>query len=95
VGGLAERAIGDLPGLGPKTELWLREVGIHTEGELRAIGAVAAYRRLKFWNPRLVSLNALYALHGALNGLPRHAIDEETKARLRKAAADPPGTAVP
>jgi DNA transformation protein len=77
-----------LAGLGPKSEAWLREVGINTEEELRAIGAVAAYRRLKPWNPRLVSLNALYALHAALSGLHWRAVDDETKARLRAEAGD-------
>ena len=77
-----------LPSLGPKSEAWLREVGINTEEELRAIGAIAAYRRLKHWNPRLVSLNALYALHAALNGLHWRAVDGDTKARLRAEAGD-------
>ena len=75
-----------LAGLGPKSEAWLREVGINTEEELRAIGAIAAYRRLKHWNPRIVSLNALYALHAALNGLHWRAVDDATKARLRAEA---------
>jgi DNA transformation protein len=78
-----------LPGLGPKSDQWLAEVGITTVDELRGIGAVAAYRRLKHWNPRLVSLNALYALHAALNGLHWRAVDADTKARLQAEAADP------
>lgn len=77
------RSLESLPGLGPKSAQWLREVGIGTEAELRAVGAVDAYRRLKHWNPRLVSLNALYGLHAALNGLHWRAVDAETKARLR------------
>lgn len=77
-----------LAGLGPRSEAWLREVGINSEEELRATGAVAAYRRLKHWNPRLVSLNALYALHAALNGLHWRAVDDETKARLRAEAGE-------
>jgi DNA transformation protein len=80
--------VGRLAGLGPKSEAWLREVGINSEEELRAIGAVAAYRRLKHWNPRLVSLNALYALHAALNGLHWRLVDDETKARLRAEAGE-------
>ncbi len=75
-----------LAGLGPKSEAWLREVGIESEAELRAVGAVAAYRRLKQWNPRLVSLNALYALHASLNGLHWRAVDDAMKARLRAEA---------
>ena len=79
-----------LPNLGPKSVLWLAEVGITSVGELREVGAVAAYRRLKHWNPRLVGLNALYAMHAALEGVHWRAVDAETKARLRSEAADPP-----
>lgn len=77
-----------LPGLGPKSVAWLREVGIESEADLRAIGAVDAYRRLKHWNPRLVSLNMLYGLHAALNGQHWRAVDDDTKARLRAACED-------
>jgi DNA transformation protein len=80
---------GTLPGLGPKSTEWLAEVGITTVAELREVGAIAAYRRLKHWNPRLVSLNALYALHAAVHGLHWRAVDDATKARLRAEAADP------
>jgi DNA transformation protein len=79
---------GALPGLGPKSSQWLAEVGITTVDELRTVGAVAAYRRLKHWNPRLVSLNALYALHAAVSGLHWRAVDDATKARLRAEAGD-------
>jgi DNA transformation protein len=36
-----------LSGLGPKTVAWLSEAGVNTADELRALGAVAAYVRLK------------------------------------------------
>lgn len=45
------RAIADLPGIGPKTAAWLEAVDIATEAELREIGAVDAYRRLKHRDP--------------------------------------------
>lgn len=73
-----------LPGLGPVTASWLAEVGIATEADLSAIGAAAAYRRLKHRDPKGVSLNALWALHSALTGVPWNQIDAETKARLRE-----------
>lgn len=72
-----------LPNLGPKSVSWLAEVGIHSADELRAVGAVDAYRRLKHWNPRQVGLNALYAMHAALAGVHWRAVDAETKANLR------------
>ncbi len=81
--------LSDLPNLGPKSELWLAEVGITSIAELREVGAVGAYRRLKHWNPRLISLNALYAIHAALNDMHWRAVDQDTKARLRAEATDP------
>ncbi len=86
----ASGGLHDLPGLGPKSAAWLSEVGIDTEAALRSLGAVAAYRRVKHWNPRLASLNLLYALHAALNGLHWRAVDAETKARLRAEAGKRP-----
>ncbi len=73
-----------LPGLGPKSVEWLREVGI--EAELRSAGAGAAYCRVKHWNPRLASRNLLYALHAALDTMHWRAVDADTKARLRAEA---------
>jgi len=81
------RALADLLNLGPKTAAWLADVGIGSEAELRRVGAVAAYRRLKHARPREVSLNALWALHGALIGEPWSKLDAATKARLRAAVA--------
>jgi DNA transformation protein len=78
--------LADLPGLGVRSEAWLAEVGVTSEDELRRLGALVVWRRLKHWNPRLVTMNALYALHGAINGLPWRAVDAATKARLRAEA---------
>jgi DNA transformation protein len=76
------RPIHLLPGIGPVSAGWLREVGIETEADLRALGAAGAYRRLKHWDPKRVSLNALWGLHSALTGVPWSKIDAETKAQL-------------
>ncbi|MEW6998061.1 TfoX/Sxy family protein [Colwelliaceae bacterium BS250] len=58
----------DLKGLGPKSEQLLIEVGIKTEQDLRAIGAIRAFIRLKRKGNTKPSLNFLYALVGALEG---------------------------
>ena len=79
-----------LPNLGPVTAGWLQEVGILTEADLRAIGAPAAYRRLRHWGVKRVSLNALWALHGAITGVPWNQIDAETKASLLADAGQVP-----
>ena len=58
----------DLKGLGPKSEMLLIEVGINTEQELRELGAVRAFIRLKKECSTKPSLNFLYAMVGALEG---------------------------
>jgi DNA transformation protein len=79
----ASQSVGELPGLGPKSTQWLREVGIETEAELRKLGAVSAYRLLKMWSPKRVSLNMLWGLHAALIAVPWTKIDAATKAHLK------------
>ncbi|NQZ33709.1 MAG: TfoX/Sxy family protein [Oceanospirillaceae bacterium] len=58
----------DLKGLGPKSEQMLVGVGINTEEELRDLGAIRAYIRLKSGSSAKPSLNFLYAMVGALEG---------------------------
>ncbi len=83
-----DRLIADLPNLGKVTADWLREVGIERESELRALGAPAAYRRLKHWGGAQVSRNALWALHAALSGERWNELDAQTKARLLAEAGE-------
>ena len=72
-----------LRNIGPKSATLLRAAGIDSLEDLREIGAVAAYRRLKFVDPRLVSLNMLWALHGALTDRDWRNIPPGVKDRLR------------
>ena len=81
----------DLPNIGPKTAAMLQEVGIDTVEALRSVGAIGAYRRLKFSFPRQVSLNALWALHGALTGVPWTTLEPAEKRRLRAALSPEDG----
>ncbi|MEL6449385.1 MAG: TfoX/Sxy family protein [Pseudomonadota bacterium] len=57
----------DLPGLGPRSEEMLAEIGIKNDADLRRIGPVRAFLMLRkqAMNP---SLNLLYAMTGALAG---------------------------
>lgn len=55
-----------LKNLGPATARMLAEIDITTQNELRNLGSVEAYRRLKFRFGTAVTLNALYALEAAL-----------------------------
>lgn len=56
-----------LPNLGPKSQAMLAGAGITTLDELRRLGSVAAYARVKATGAN-ASLNLLWALEGALCG---------------------------
>jgi DNA transformation protein and related proteins len=81
-----DAAIETLPGIGPVTQSRLEDLGIHTVGDLRSMGSVEAYRRLKFMLPRQVSLNALYALEAALRGCHWLDLPQDVKAALQAQA---------
>jgi DNA transformation protein len=84
----AQGDIAALPGLGPKTASWLGEVGITDVPELRRLGAVEAYRRLKHWDPKRVSRNALWGLYAALNNMRWTEIPTAVKTRLLREAGE-------
>jgi DNA transformation protein len=78
--------LSQLLNIGRQTEKWLNEAGIFTEEELRQVGAVEAWTRIKVARPRQVSLNALYAIYGALEGYEWDKIPEAIKEELRAEA---------
>ena len=80
---MSEAPIDTLPGIGPVTQSRLEEAGIRSVDDLRSMGAVEAYRRLKFMLPRDVSLNALYALEAALRGCHWLDLPQDVKAALQ------------
>lgn len=71
--------------VGPKSAAWLRQIGIRTEEDLRRMGSVEAYRRVKLagFKP---TLNLLYSMAGAEDGCHWTALAEERKAALVLAA---------
>lgn len=83
---MSDEPIQTLSGIGPVTQSWLEEAGIRTVGDLRALGALEAYRRLKFMLPRRVSLNALYGLEAALHGCHWLDLPQDVKAALQREA---------
>jgi hypothetical protein len=74
-----------LRNIGPKSAAWLRQVGLRTEEDLRAIGALEAFMRVKRagFKP---SLNLLYALEGALLGCHWQEVPAERRGELLVAA---------
>ncbi len=83
---MSDTPVNTLPGIGPVTQRWLEEARIGTIDALKSIGAVEAYRRLKFMFPRNVTLNALYGLEAALRGCHWANLPPDVKAILQEEA---------
>jgi DNA transformation protein len=84
---MTDRPLETLTNLGKVSARQLAEVGIKTEADLRALGAAAAYLKLKDHFGRGVSLNYLYALDGALKGVRWDLMPETERAVLRAEAS--------
>lgn len=70
----AHSRLSDLVNIGKLTEDLLIEVGLSTVEDLRAVGPVAAWRRIRSRNPERATLACLFALQGALLGIPGKAL---------------------
>ena len=75
-----------LRNLGPTSARWLEAAGIHTEAQLRELGALEAFRRVAMNRAGDVTLNLLYALDGALRGERWDKLPPEIRIALRDAA---------
>lgn len=76
-----------VPNLGPKSAQMLAAAGVTTLAELRTLGAVAAYLRVRRAEPK-ASLNLLWALEGAVIGMPWQQVAREHRTRLLMALED-------
>ena len=63
--------------IGEKTEHMLNEVDIWTQQDLQEVGPVEAWNRIKELHPDQATLTFLYALQGALLGVPWHKLPVE------------------
>jgi DNA transformation protein and related proteins len=76
--------------LGPACAAWLEAAGIHSEAEIRRLGAVETFRRVAFSRSGDVSMNLRYALEGAIRGVRWDHLSREERVALRAAAEAPP-----
>ena len=74
-------ALDELPNLGPRSREMLAAAGIRSVAQLRGLGAVVAFARVRRVDPR-ASLNLLWALEGALTGLPWQTVAREHRTSL-------------
>lgn len=70
-----------LANIGPKSAAWLRQVGVRTEDDLKRLGAVGVFLKVKRAGFR-PSLNLLYALAGAELGIHWASLEPDYKAKL-------------
>ena len=70
-----------LRGLGPKSIAMLKTAGIATAEELRALGSIQAYCRVKAAGCK-PSLNLLWALEGAISGMDWRDVAKEYRTSL-------------
>ncbi len=77
-----------LRNIGPTSAGMLAEVGIETIEDLQEIGAIEAYRRLKFTFENRVSLNFLWALEAGLQGIDWRHLTDADKDRLKAGIQD-------
>ena len=83
-GGTAQGAaasVATLPNLGPKSQQMLEAAGIRTLAQLKKLGSVVAYAKVKRCSGS-ASLNLLWALEGALTGLPWQVVAREHRTSL-------------
>lgn len=80
-------SLSDLPNLGPRSQAILQQAGVRSLQELRRIGSVAAYARVRRSSGK-ASLNLLWALEGALTGLHWQEVAREHRASLLLALED-------
>ncbi len=73
--------IAALPNLGPKSQAMLAAAGITTLDELRRLGSVVAYARVKATGAN-ASLNLLWAIEGALCGQSWQIVAKEHRTSL-------------
>ena len=74
-------SLADLMSLGPKSQQMLAAAGIETPAQLRELGSVAAFARVRAVCPD-ASLNLLWALESALTGLPWQQVAREHRTSL-------------
>ncbi len=70
-----------LKNIGKTTGHWLNHVGIFSKEDLKEVGVVEAYKALKAHVPS-VSLNALWAIEGALTNKHWTKISKKRKQEL-------------
>jgi DNA transformation protein len=73
-----------LRNIGATTAKWLESIGVNSLEDIEELGVVEVYLRLKTLYPEQVSLNALWALQGAVLDIPWNQLPNELKEKLKQ-----------
>ncbi|HWR38127.1 MAG TPA: TfoX/Sxy family protein [Patescibacteria group bacterium] len=76
-------ALSKLPNVGKVLEDNLRSVGIETPEQLRELGAVETFRRIRLQRDPGACLHMLYGIQGAILGIPDKQLPPEIKQELK------------
>ncbi|HWT73677.1 MAG TPA: TfoX/Sxy family protein [Mobilitalea sp.] len=74
--------LSNLPNIGKELERQLSEVGIHTEIDLKQVGSMQAWLKIKGIDES-ACINRLYALEGAIQGMNKKDLAIEKKEELK------------
>ncbi|WP_415900385.1 TfoX/Sxy family DNA transformation protein [Neptuniibacter sp. QD48_11] len=74
--------------IGPVSRRWLAEIEIYSLADLEQVGPIATYKMIKSMRGGKVSINLLWALVGALEGIDCRDLSPERKAELRELLKD-------
>ena len=80
------RTISEMRNLGPACQKWLAGADIHTEDQLKELGAVEAYHRANFFAQKRPHLMFLYALQAAILDIDMRMLSPDDRAALKLAA---------
>lgn len=80
---MSNKKLSELPNIGKIVEQQLNMVGITSEEELKNIGAKQAWLRIQEIDDS-ACINRLYALEGAIEGIKKTSLSEETKTDLKE-----------
>lgn len=75
--------LSELPNIGPALAQALKDAGIDTPAALIEVGSIEAWWRI---HPTFDCLHSLLALEGAIQGIPKSHLDQQTRQRLKDEA---------
>jgi DNA transformation protein and related proteins len=81
---VSSKSVRELNNIGPQTATWLESIGVKTLEDIETLGVVEVYERLKLAYPEKVSLNAMWALQGAILDIPWNQLPESMKEKLKQ-----------